>query len=139
MKVEFFVHGQPVPQGSMRAFVGNVKGAPGKKRAFMFSDNKKLNPWRQSVAMAAVGHFPKPAEGAVQMSLVFQMPKPKTVKRDEPTVKPDVDKLVRGVFDALRQIAYHDDAQVTLVAAQKVYGTPGAHIQVMWNEKEEAA
>jgi Holliday junction resolvase RusA-like endonuclease len=57
--------------------------------------------------------------------------RPRTVTRQEPTVPPDLDKLVRGVLDALTAIAYRDDAQVTRLTASKAYGdTPGVSVSV---------
>ena len=47
------------------------------------------------------------------------------------TSKPDLDKLVRCIKDALTGIAWKDDAQVSLVCATKVYDEqPGARISI---------
>jgi Holliday junction resolvase RusA-like endonuclease len=63
--------------------------------------------------------------------MAFIFLKPKTVKRDFPSVPPDLDKLVRGVLDALTAIAYVDDGQVVEIYAKKSYGlVPGVKIQI---------
>lgn len=65
------------------------------------------------------------------MELLFVFNKPKTVKRDEPYVRPDLDKLIRAVLDGLTGVAYEDDQQVIRITAQKAYGeTEGVHIKI---------
>lgn len=39
-----------------------------------------------------------------------------------PTTKPDIDNILKCVLDALNDAAYHDDKQVTEIAAKKIYG-----------------
>jgi Holliday junction resolvase RusA-like endonuclease len=50
------------------------------------------------------------------------MKRPRTVTRQEPSVAPDLDKLIRAVLDGLTAIAYRDDGQVTSITASKTYG-----------------
>ena len=38
-----------------------------------------------------------------------------------PLKKPDMDNIVKVVADALNGVAYHDDTQIVLVQAKKVY------------------
>ena len=65
------------------------------------------------------------------MTLTFIMPRPKTVRRNYPSVAPDLDKLIRGALDALTAIAYVDDGQVVEIYAKKIYGEViGVKIQV---------
>ena len=61
------------------------------------------------------------------MSLAFYFSRPKSVsykKRPDHTVKPDIDKLIRAVLDALTGIFYADDAQVDELYVTKMYGDP---------------
>jgi len=119
--IEFRVEGQPIPQGSMKVINGYV----------IHSQGSALAGWRSAIALAArkAGAFPQ--KDAMTISMTFIMPKPKTVKREEPSVAPDLDKLIRAVLDALTAIAYIDDGQVTEIYAKKIYGlVPGVKIQV---------
>lgn len=59
------------------------------------------------------------------MLIVFTIKKPKSVKRNYPTVKPDVDNFLKSLLDALNQIAYEDDAQIIEINASKKYGPVG--------------
>lgn len=119
--IRFEVLGQPQPQGSTRAFVNKKTG-----RAIVTSSNPNLKSWRDSVAWSAREAMAgaEPSDGPVCLQIAFWMPRPKSVKRQEPTVKPDLDKLVRGVLDGLTGIVYRDDAQVTRVDATKRYVDP---------------
>jgi crossover junction endodeoxyribonuclease RusA len=126
----FFVDGIPIPKGSTRSFV--VAG-----RAVTTAANKKTKPWEIAIRSAAQANFYCPSAAPVEVEVEFILPRPKSVSsetRPLPTVKPDLDKLLRCVLDALTGVAYVDDAQVTRVAARKAYAdnlTPGAAITVM--------
>jgi crossover junction endodeoxyribonuclease RusA len=148
------VHGTPAPQGSKR-HVG---------KGIMVESSKKVKPWREAVKTAAldathlgsarIGSSTLHAhtgteEGAVDVSLVFVLDRPKGhyrtgrnahLLRDGaptvPTVKPDLDKLVRSTLDAIKDAGvYRDDSQVVSITTTKVYasplnGIPGATIIV---------
>ena len=120
--VTFFVDGKPEPQGSKTGYV--VKG-----RAVIADKNPKaLKPWRRAIADAATvaqieAGDTDPLVGPVQVALVFVLERPKTVKREHPTVRPDLDKLSRAVLDGLTTAGvYGDDSQVVGLVASKEYG-----------------
>jgi len=46
------------------------------------------------------------------------------VRRPGMTTKPDIDKTVRAIFDALKGILIHDDSQVVELHACKRYRKP---------------
>ena len=48
----------------------------------------------------------------------------------EPAKRPDLDKLVRAVKDALTKVLWHDDGQVVEILARKFYAQPGAPVGV---------
>lgn len=81
-----------------------------------------LAAWRSAIALAARNAGVLPSLDPIHIEMKFYMPKPRTVKREEPTVPPDLDKTIRAVLDGLTAIAYRDDAQVTSIVAQKAYG-----------------
>jgi Holliday junction resolvase RusA-like endonuclease len=118
---EFHVNGLPVPQGSMKVINGRV----------LHSQGSALAVWRSTIAWEATLAGCKPEEGAMKVTLIFVMPRPKTVKRAEPSVAPDLDKLTRAALDALTSVAYVDDGQVTELHAKKIYGNiPGLKVIV---------
>ena len=75
----------------------------------------------------------RPFAGKVLVDCVFYAPVPKSwtkAKRQQAlegklayTSRPDIDNLVKLVLDALNGTAYEDDAQITGLSAQKVYGS----------------
>lgn len=96
------------------------------------SQGSALASWRSAIALAAKQAGAKPHVEAVDIEMIFTFVKPKTVTRLEPSVAPDLDKLVRAVLDGLTAIAYRDDGQVTTLRASKEYGPePGLWVQ-MW-------
>lgn len=123
------VEGTPVPQGSKSAWVNKATS-----RAVMFDQNtKKLAPWRETVHTAASVLFKgdRVDDVAVVVILEFRMPRPASVKRAFPHVKPDVDKLARAVLDALTGVVFKDDSQVVSLQASKVYSDrPGVLVRV---------
>ena len=119
--ISFSCDGTPVPQGSMKVINGHI----------LHSQGSALAVWRSTVALSARFAGAKPVEGAIGIEISFRVKRPKTVKRDFPTVAPDLDKYIRGVLDALTGIAYIDDSQVIDIKAKKVYfETPGADIKI---------
>ena len=121
--VAFLVPGQPVPQGAMRPVVSG-----GRLRA-VHKDEKRLRPWRDTVAWEAVHArgarsvpFPKP--WAVSLYAVFRMRRPQRPKAPWPIVAPDLQHLVRAIEDAMSGILYDDDSQIVHLDARKEYVTP---------------
>ncbi len=128
--LSFFVEGNPATKGSLK-----VIHAGGK--AHLIPDNKNEKNWRSQIAdtikteMVEKHITPFPAQTPIVVALMFHLPRPKTVKRPLPSVKPDLDKLVRCVFDAITDSGlWSDDGCVTSVFASKQYvdKTPGITI-----------
>ena len=127
--IEFTVYGEAKPKGSTRSFV--VKG-----RAITTTNNPNAKEWQQLVSLAAQQHRPKggPLRGAVELKTKFYFSRPRSVsekKRPYPTVRPDLDKLVRNIGDALKGIMYAEDAQIVKIETEKGYGdVPRVDIKV---------
>ena len=129
-KTTFFVAGVPVPKGSAKAFYNKNAG----KIVVMQTNREKQQPWASAIAVAAQQAGVKPTGGAVSLDVLFYLPRPKghygtgknacVLKTGAPArhiVKPDTDKLLRLVMDALTGIAYNDDSQVDDARAGKSY------------------
>lgn len=129
-RLEFTVGGIPVQQGSMIARL--IKGRP----VVVHQDGPSLKVWRRSVATAAKAHmaFRRPwgPQVPVAVTVLFAMPRGKTVTRPRPSVPPDIDKLTRAVLDALTEAGvYADDGQVVDLYAHEIYSpTPGVRVLV---------
>jgi Holliday junction resolvase RusA-like endonuclease len=115
------ISGLPVPQGSMKTWIHNGK-------PIITSASKGLKEWRRLVAdqasTAMQGRAPIPKEThAVSIALIFFLPRPASALKSQraPRTAPDIDKLVRAVFDALTGVAYEDDSQVIHLVSSKEY------------------
>lgn len=128
-----FVPGIPVPKGSMNAFP--TKGP--RKVVMVDQQSARLKKWKSTLRNILLPHVNREhclhSSGAYHVTLTFLLPRPgyhfqigtKQVKKQHASsqhrVKPDLDKLVRAVFDSLTKEVWADDAHISSVLAQKVY------------------
>jgi len=150
MNVSFTVRGVPVPQGSKRALVHRSTG----RAVVIEQGGQRHKDWRADVKAAAAeamytASWPIPMEGPVGVSICFTVPKPKSApktRRTWPDKRPDLDKLVRTILDAITGEVIADDAQVVSLQAYKAYPgedyeslpQPGVVVEV-WQIKESNA
>lgn len=142
--LHFDVAGLPAPQGSKKAFVN-----PRTKRAIIVNDNPStLRSWRQDVIEAAkhARGNSVPLDASLSLLVTFWLPRPqahygtKGLKVNAPTysrTKPDIDKLLRAVMDALTIAGvWTDDARVARVTMEKMYSeTPGCAVTITLLDK----
>lgn len=98
-ELKFFVPGEPIPEGSTKAFQRGGK-------IIVTHDNDRLRSWRQAVQTVAVAAarqqgWPLEFDGPVVVGVTFWLPRPKRPRFDVPAVKPDLDKLQRAIGDGL--------------------------------------
>src|SRR6188474_809316 len=112
--ISFHVYGTPMPKGSTTRVNGNTIPAG------TSASRKRMSEWRSDIreqALAAMGEM-EPSMGAIRMMMEFQLPYPVSSIRKYQlgwlphTKKPDVDKLMRMMLDALTGIVWKDDSQV---------------------------
>lgn len=129
--VTFIIPGRCATKGSARSFIDPRSG-----RKIWKADNQSLRSWTKDAKKAAMAaRVPmvyKPH--GVTMRVLVEFVKPKTAKQAVPSVKPDADKLLRAIFDALTGLAYADDSQVVDVALMKAYG-PSEQVTVTVEKK----
>ncbi len=122
MKLFFKFPGIPVPKGRPRLIAPGVVYTPAKTKSY-----EKLIGTLARVGMGSK----KPLEGPLYVELVAFLPKPKHAKYSFPTVKPDIDNLMKSALDGLNQIVWHDDCQICQLSMQKQYDTnPRLEIKV---------
>jgi Holliday junction resolvase RusA-like endonuclease len=132
---ELYVPGVPVAQGRPR--ITTIGGHP---RAY---DPAKSASYKNYIALAAsiVMTHRKPAEGPLSVEMHIALPVPASWSKKKsaealqnvvcPTVKPDIDNLIKIVLDSLNGIVWHDDKQVVSIYASKAYAEkPGLHVFV---------
>lgn len=133
--VLFTVAGVPAPQGSKTRTKWGVR-----------EDNPATKPWRAAVAWEATAAMQGLAlfTGPVLLAVTFRFPRPKShyrtgknaadLKPSAPmfhATKPDTDKLLRAIGDAITGIVVRDDSQIVQVVAAKLYGTPHAEVHIV--------
>lgn len=135
-QVHFTVPGQP--QGKGRPRIGKVG-----KHARMFTPEKTVAYESLVGLFASQAMQGKPLIAgpvSVSMMLVFGIPaswskKKRTQAQNAeiwPTTKPDMDNVVKAVFDAINGVVWVDDVQVVNLAVSKSYGDqPAVHVAVM--------
>jgi Holliday junction resolvase RusA-like endonuclease len=129
----FTADGLPQPKGSTRSFRHAVTGA-----VVTTHDNPKTRNWQGRVASAAAdaaqaAGWPLVVAGAVSVEARFTLLRPLSVslrRRPYHVVKPDLDKLLRAVGDALTGVLWRDDAQVVTWLAAKRYAESGERARV---------
>jgi crossover junction endodeoxyribonuclease RusA len=124
------VRGLPRPQGSLDVLPSRATGR------LIARHPKGLRRWRGMVrleARRAIGRRPLFA-GPLRLEVLFVLPRPKSLPRriEMPERKPDLDKLIRAIGDALEGVIYLHDAQITTITGvRKRFGTPArAEIRV---------
>jgi Holliday junction resolvase RusA-like endonuclease len=133
VSVEFFVPGIPQPQGSKRGFVT----ATGKVN--MVESAAGVKPWRSDVKVFAAEAMTGPLlTGPVFLHCHFVMKRPMSTPKTKPTPpatkKPDLDKLLRAIGDALKGTVYAEDSLIVdMVGTKRIAEDgeqPGVHINV---------
>lgn len=130
--IDFFVEGIPQTKGSARAI--RVKG---KAYPVIINANAKNTKWERAVkreaALEMAGRGYRLFYGPISVAMTFFVKKPKRVKGTAvmSTTRPDCDKYIRSILDALTGICYRDDGEVSHIQAIKFYSDrPGVQITV---------
>lgn len=128
--IDFWVDGEPAPQGSKK-HVGHGR---------MVEVSKKLPAWRRAVEDAARHAYEgTPIDRPVTVQADFFMPKPAKPKFPIPATAPDTDKLCRALGDCLERAGVlRNDARIVRWVATKRFGDkPGCRVHIEdYNEQE---
>jgi crossover junction endodeoxyribonuclease RusA len=122
----FFVPGEPITEGSTKAFTS------GQRVVVTHDRGPELDQWRLKVAHAAeaaaeAAYWEVGYDGPVEVWAEFRLPRPKSVpkSRKHAQTKPDLDKLIRAIGDALapykRPGVLRDDSRIVEWHAIKRY------------------
>ena len=121
-EIEFTAPFKALPQGSKTAFVVKGRAVVTDAHKGLIPERKKLSAWLKAQAVNS-DWIPPRKDTPLSVELVFTFERPKSVKREWHTVKPDIDKLTRFALDAIVQAdLIADDNQIVAINAFKVYG-----------------
>lgn len=121
-RIEFTVQGLPIPQGSKSLFRGRLVDA-----------NAGLKAWRKAVKAAAVVAMAgrPPIDEPTVFITDFYLPRGKTVRRARPSVRPDLDKLVRAIGDSLTDAkVWTEDSRAVSIRSDKWYADDKPYVTV---------
>jgi Holliday junction resolvase RusA-like endonuclease len=117
------------------------------KQKFVDKRAQRYLTYKQQIALLVSKQIEKPSDRPILADITFYMPMPNSWsgKKKERlngqihTSKPDIDNLIKGVFDAINGICWKDDRQVYEVHSKKFYSfNPGIGIEIWELEEEEA-
>ena len=115
-RLRFIVDAEPRSQGSMTAVYNRRLGVSRVRHA----NAPALSLWRTLVREGARRVNAEEWEGPIGIRISFGIKAPLNTKHGYPK-SPDLDKLIRGVLDALTGVCYRDDSQVCNIEAQKIW------------------
>jgi Holliday junction resolvase RusA-like endonuclease len=125
-----------IPMGAVRTT---------QKQKFVDERAQRYLSYKQQIAMLVKQHIHKSSEHPILVDVTFYMPIPdswsgKKKERYNGQIhksKPDIDNLIKGLFDSLNKIAWKDDNLVYEVHSRKVYSfNPGIAFEI-WELGEE--
>lgn len=120
--VEFVIPGPPQGKGRARSTRSGIHFTPHKTVLY---ENRVMTCFQE----AADGWRPTEKPVSVEITAWFQIPA-STPKKSRlammlqkilPAKKPDIDNIVKAVFDGLNSVAWLDDKQITDLSAKKRY------------------
>jgi len=147
-----FIAGEPAPKGSWRSMRSKSTG-----KQIVVPDNPKSKPWQRLVSLLVYSEYRfRPLVGAVRVSFEFLVHRPKRhygtgrnanrLKASAPEYaiecrgSGDLDKLVRGMLDAMEGVLYDNDKQVISFDAKREYSldkTTGVMLRAFALEPEK--
>lgn len=127
------IPGECIPQGSKSV---------NRRTGHMFEANARLKAWRKEAGVALdlytgtwFGAW-EPHDGPLHVDVTFYLPRGKTVTRELPSTKPDLDKLQRALGDVLTiNGIITDDARITRWSPRKRYGDPRTVIHLIEKDR----
>jgi Holliday junction resolvase RusA-like endonuclease len=97
-----------------------------RKVAYTPTGYRKYKSIIQSAIRRQLGDDFQVLDQPVSVEIMFHMKRPKSVTRDLPSVKPDLDNLLKAILDGMNGIVWRDDALVCEIVTRKIY-SDGPH------------
>ena len=121
------------PQGSKNAYIINNRAVLVESAKDLKKNRAKFTTIIQAAAYAEKWVRAE-KDTPVSVDATFYIQRPKTVKREFPTTKPDGDKQLRFLLDAISdaQNVWVDDSQVVVARFQQLYAdTPSTRVEII--------
>lgn len=72
----------------------------------------------------------EPFDSAIKVKIIFNLKRPKSVKRLYPAIKPDIDNYIKQIFDSGNGILWVDDSLICSLYTTKQYSEGEAMIEI---------
>lgn len=144
MAITFTVIGEPQPQGSIKPLPAGWAMAKLRRGyltihtiaelmqgVVLTSDNNELKSWRSRVAFeatCALRGVSVSLAGGIELYAEFYLPRPQSISKKYAgphLKKPDLDKLLRAIGDALTGVLWTDDNTLGHIDGRKYYAAYG--------------
>lgn len=128
MHLEFtvpFVYGLARPRFSKWGAYEPAKNKSAKQAVAMMY----VQASRRKYGLVRKARKPLPVTVRIETTRALPKSKPKKIDEEHDTYKPDLDNVAKLVLDALNDVAYDDDSQVTILSVNKQPRTHGAATQ----------
>ena len=138
-KIEFQVFGEPHAKQRARVYVNKYTN-----RACAYTPKETVT-YESLIAGTVYKYRPKGGliTGPVSLNLRIYRSIPKSMSKKNrllaeegkllPVTKPDMDNIIKSVFDALNDVIWHDDSQVVELICSKGYSnTPRIEVEIEW-------
>jgi len=112
---KIFINQDPVAKGRAKFTKAGFAFTPAKTRASEVSLKSEMK-----------AKFQQPLfDGPIKVKMYFGIPRPKTVKRKYPCVKPDADNFAKQICDAGNGTLWVDDYLIITLHVEKRYAEQG--------------
>lgn len=125
--IELVIEGEPIGKGRPR-----VTNRGSFAHAYTPSKTKNYERLIQNTFLSKY-NYEDILQGPIEANIVAYFPIPSSVSKkkqslllnnfEKHTKKPDIDNVVKSVFDALNNLAFEDDSNIIRVSAKKLYST----------------
>jgi Holliday junction resolvase RusA-like endonuclease len=141
VKIQFFVAGVPKTMS-----VGKSVRMPRKGGGTMQFQERRGTEWASLVGdQGQKQRPPVPLQGAIALSLLFLMPRPKSASKKVqlPLTRPDIDNLFHKLTDQWNGVMWVDDSQITDLSVSKRfvgtagYANPGLEVTIIGTGSDE--
>ena len=119
--INLIIPGEPVAKGRPRVTKTGIAYTPAKTQGY--ENLVKMCYMEQSNKVKLEGQLTAHVAAYFQISKSASKKKAKQMEKHEirPAKRPDIDNIIKAIFDALNKLAYDDDSQIVSLRVDKFY------------------
>ena len=99
----------------------------------------KTKKYEESIRVSCKSQYCNaPLSGPLTAEVYFLFKRPPSIRRANHDVRPDLDNLLKALFDGMNGILFKDDAQIVRIMAYKKYSDTDGRICVRLSQFDES-